>query len=306
MRFLVLGAGGVGGYFGGRLVQAGGDVTFLVRPRRAEQLRTDGLVVESPRGSFTTPVAVTTAARDEGWDLVLVSAKAYDLDAATSAIAPAIGERTHVLPLLNGLRHMAALDGRFGADRVLGGIAYIAATLTPQGVVRHLNAVHGLDCGARGGAHPESLRAMTALFGATAVQVRLIDDPIQGLWDKWVRLAPLAAMTCLLSGPVGRIVATDDGTALMRRCIAEASAIAAASGHPTPAGVMASIEKSLTEPGSSFAASMLRDMERGGPTEGDHVLGDLVRRAAGFGIDAPLLRVAWARLQAYEASRGAA
>ncbi|MBM3522986.1 MAG: 2-dehydropantoate 2-reductase, partial [Alphaproteobacteria bacterium] len=286
-----------------RLVQAGGDVTFLVRPRRAEQLRKNGLVVESAKGGFTMPVAVTTEARDGGWDLVLVSAKAYDLEAAMSAIAPAVGTRTHVLPLLNGLRHMDALDARFGAGRVLGGIAYIAATLTPEGVVRHLNAIHGLDHGARGGRHPESLRMITDLFAKTSVQARLIDDPIQGLWDKWVRLAPLAALTCLLRGPVGRIVATDDGAALMRRCIAEAAAVATASGHPTPAGVMTSIEKSLTEPGSSFAASMLRDMERGGPTEGDHVLGDLVRRADGFGIDAPLLRIAWANLQAYEATR---
>ncbi|MBL8701548.1 MAG: ketopantoate reductase family protein [Alphaproteobacteria bacterium] len=306
MRLLILGAGGVGGYFGGRLVQAGADVTFLVRPRRAEQLRARGLVVESPKGGFTVPVSVATEARDEGWDLVLLSCKAYDLDAAMDAVAPAVGAATHVLPLLNGLRHMDVLDARFGAARVLGGIAYIAATLTPDGVVKHLNTIHGLDYGGRGGRHPESLRTMTAQFAGTDVQARLIDDPIQGLWDKWVRLAPLAAMTCLLRGPVGRIVATDDGAGLMRRCIAEAGAVATASGHPTPPAVLRSIEKSLTEPGSNFAASMLRDVERGGPTEGAHVLGDLVRRAAASGIDVPILRVAWAHLQAYEAGRAAA
>lgn len=306
MRIAVIGAGGVGGYFGGRLVQAGADVTFLVRPRRAEQLRARGLVVESPKGGFTVPVTATTAARDEGFDLAIVSAKAYDLEAAMDAIAPAVGTRTHVLPLLNGLRHMDVLDARFGAARVLGGIAYIAATLTAEGVVRHLNTVHRLDYGARGGRHPESLHALTAHLIKAGAEGVIVDDPIQALWDKWVRLAPLAAMCCLLRGPVGRIVATDDGGDLMRRCIAEAGAVAAAAGHPTPPGVMRSIEKSLTEPGSSFAASMLRDIERGGPTEGAHVIGDIVGRGRALRIETPILRMAWAHLQAYEAARAAA
>ncbi|MCC6917552.1 MAG: 2-dehydropantoate 2-reductase [Alphaproteobacteria bacterium] len=306
MRLLILGAGGVGGYFGGRLVQAGADVTFLVRPPRAEQLRRTGLMIESPKGGFTTPVTTATLARDEDWSLILLSAKAYDLDAAIEAIAPAVGPRTHVLPLLNGLAHMDVLDARFGAERVLGGIAYIAATLTAEGVVRHLNAVHRLDYGARGGKHPESLHALSAAFAKSAAEGNLVDDPLQVLWDKWVRLAPLAALTCLLRGPVGRIVATEDGADLMHRCIAEAAAVAAASGHPTPTGVLRSIEKSLTEPGSSFAASMMRDIERGGPTEGAHVLGDIVRRAARLGVETPIRRIAWTHLQVYEAGRAGA
>jgi 2-dehydropantoate 2-reductase len=303
MRILILGAGGVGGYFGGRLVEAGTPVTFLVRERRAEQLARDGLVVESQHGSFTTEVDATTRAADDGWDLILLSCKAYDLPAAIDAIAPAVGARTLVLPLLNGLRHMDALDERFGAARVLGGVAYIAATLTAAGVVKHLNDIHRLGFGARGGEHPEIVRRLAEAFAATRVEARLFDDPIQSLWDKWVLLGTLAAMTCLMRAPVGRIVASDGGAAQMRACLAEVVATATACGRAPAAGVVASAEKTLTLPGSGFAASMLRDIERGGPTEAAHIVGDLVARATAKGVEVPALRTAWVHLQSYEAGR---
>src|SRR5262245_54995125 len=305
MRILVLGAGGVGGYFGARLIQAGGDVTFLVRPRRARQIADAGLAVESPHGNFTVAAATTEAARDANWDLVLLSSKAYDLGAATAAIAPAVGAGTHVLPLLNGLRHVDALDARFGAARVLGGVAYIAATLTPEGVVRQLGLVppDEIRFGARGGAHPASARVLAALLAKTPTKGTLVDDPLQAMWDKWVALGTLAAMTCQMRAPVGRIVAAEGGDAAMRTCLAEALAIARAAGHlPAPAVVELTTQR-LTAPGSTFAASMLRDIERGGPTEGAHVIGDLVARARAHGVAAPLLGAAWTHLQAYEAGR---
>jgi 2-dehydropantoate 2-reductase len=303
MRILILGAGGVGGYFGGRLAESGTPATFLVRPRRAEQLARDGLVVESPHGNFTLAPDTRTEARDEAWDLVVLSCKAYDLDDAIAAIAPAVGARTHVLPLLNGLRHMDVLDARFGAARMLGGVAYIAATLLPSGVVRHLNDVHRLGFGARGGDHPSSVRALAEAFARTKVEARLLDDPVQALWEKWTMLGPLAAMTCLMRAPVGRIVAAEGGAALMRACLDEVVATAAACGHAPAAGVVATAGKTLTQAGSGFAASMLRDIERGGPTEAAHIVGDLVARAAARGVETPLLRTAWVNLQAYETGR---
>lgn len=305
MRILVLGAGGVGGYFGGRLVEAGVPATFLVRPGRAAQLARDGLVVESPRGGLRVRPGVATAARDEDWDLVLLSCKSYDLDAAMDAVAPAIGAGTLVLPLLNGLAHMDALDARFGAARVAGGVAYIAATLSAEGTVRHLNDVHRLGFGMRGGAHPPALHRLAEALGRTPVEARLLDDPVQALWDKWTLLGPLAAATCLMRAAVGRIVAAEGGAALMRACLAEVVAIATAAGHAPAEGVVAAAGRTLTEPGSRFAASMLRDIERGGPTEAAHVVGDLVARAAAGGVAAPVLGAAWIHLQAYEAGRAA-
>ena len=144
MRILVLGAGGTGGYFGGRLAQAGVDVTFLVRPARAAQLDSEGLVIRSPLGDASFPVAHVTAdalpalAAEQPFDLVILSCKAYDLDSAIEAIAPAVSPRTTVLPILNGLRHYAALDARFGRDAVLGGLCFISATKAADGAVLHL------------------------------------------------------------------------------------------------------------------------------------------------------------------------
>jgi 2-dehydropantoate 2-reductase len=306
MKTLILGAGGVGGYFGARLIEAGGDVTFLVRPRRAAQLARDGLTVESPHGNFVVPARTIGEARDAGWDLALLSCKAYDLDAALDAIAPAVGAGTHVLPLLNGLRHLEALDARFGAGRVLGGVAYVAATLTPEGVVRQLGLVppDSLRFGARGGAHPDAARELAALFAKTPTAGVLVDDPLQAMWDKWVALGPLAAMTCLMRAPVGRIVAAAGGAEAMRACIGEVAAIARAEGHAPAPAFVETVTQRLTAAGSTFAASMLRDVERGGPTEAAHVVGDLVARAGRHRLAAPWLGAAWTHLQAYEAGRG--
>ena len=303
MRVLVLGAGGVGGYFGARLVQAGTKVTFLVRPRRAGQIAREGIVVESQSGNFSVRPQVVTEVHGHDWDIVLVACKAYDLDAAIAAIAPAVGAQTVVLPLLNGIAHMEALDEEFGSARTVAGVAYIAATLTQDGVIRHLNTVHRLGFGGRHGTHPPALIALADALRATPVDVRLLDDPIQALWDKLTLLGPLAAMTCLMRAPVGRIVAVDGGALMMRRCLAEVATIAGAAGHAPSSTVIASTEKVLTEQGSKFAASMLRDIERHGPTEGRHVVGDLVARAQAARIEVPLLRMAWTHIQIYEAGR---
>ena len=141
MRVLILGAGGTGGYFGGRLFEAGCDVTFLVRPARAERLRTQGLVIKSPLGDAR--LAVPVIASDSlaaDYDLVLLSCKAYDLADAVQTIAPAM-QRPGVtlLPLLNGLAHFDVLDSAFGAQKVLGGLCHISATLNAAGEIEHLN-----------------------------------------------------------------------------------------------------------------------------------------------------------------------
>jgi 2-dehydropantoate 2-reductase len=303
MRILVLGAGGVGGYFGARLIEAGTKVTFLVRPRRAGQIARSGIVVESQYGSFAVHPQFVTEVRDRDWDLVLLACKSYDLAGAIAAIEPAVGADTIILPLLNGIAHLDTLDAHFGAERVAGGVAYIAASLTAEGVVRHLNTVHRLGFGGRQGYQPAALRALSEAFRNSVVDVRLLDDPIQALWDKLTMLGPLAAMTCLMRAPVGRIVAADGGALTMRQCLGEVIAIAEESGHMPAGNVIVSTEKVLTEAGSKFAASMLRDMERGGPTEGPHIVGDLVARAKAAAIDTPLLRLAWLHLQAYEAGR---
>src|SRR6185437_3572470 len=168
MRILVVGAGAIGGYFGGRLLQAGEDVTFLVRPRRASELASAGLVIKSPNGDATlkNPPTVQADAIKDKFDVVLLSCKAYDLDDAIKSFAPAVGPDTSIIPLLNGMRHLDILDGRFGRDRVLGGLCAIAVTLNDKREVIQLAPMQSLSFGKRDGRMSERVRAIAEVFAS--------------------------------------------------------------------------------------------------------------------------------------------
>ncbi|MFN7087176.1 MAG: 2-dehydropantoate 2-reductase [Burkholderiales bacterium] len=307
MKILVLGAGGIGGYFGGRLAAAGADVTFVVRPRRAEQLRQNGLVIKSPRGDLRQPVTALLAQQlRPGYDLVFLTCKAYDLASAIETVAPAVDSRTALLPALNGISHLDVLKEKFGKDRVLGGVAQIAATLTLEGEIHHLSDFHVLGFGELGGEHSPRCEDFARLCAPAGFTSRLSDDIQLELWEKFVFLCTLAAMTCLMRANVGAIARSEDGATLMREMLEECRKVAAASGHEPRPEIMARYATLLTDRGSAFTASMLRDIERGGLTEGEHIVGDMLRRARALDIDAPLLRVARAHLQAYEQGRSTA
>lgn len=310
MRILVLGAGGTGGYFGGRLAQAGVDVTFLVRPARAAQLDSEGLVIRSPLGDASFPVAHVTAdalpalAAEQPFDLVILSCKAYDLDSAIEAIAPAVSSRTTVLPILNGLRHYAALDARFGRDAVLGGLCFISATKAADGAVLHLAPAAKLTFGERD--TPGSSARVLAL-AAACVQAgvdHVASDAIgQEQWVKYTFLTTLAAATCLMRADVGTIVATDDGGEIVRGLYAECLAVAGAASEPIPEKAQAAALAATTQEGSALKASMLRDLEAGQQVEAEQIVGDMLVRARAAGQAAPLLAVAYAHLQAYQRQR---
>jgi 2-dehydropantoate 2-reductase len=300
-RFLVLGAGAVGGYFGGRLAEVQADVTFLVRPARAAALNERGLVIESPMGDLQLPVRAATADTLDGvFDTVLLTAKAYDLEQAIAAIRPAVGPGTAILPVLNGLGHLDRLDAAFGPERVLGGVAYIAATLTAEGTIRHLNRAHGIAFGERSGAVSRRVEAIAGAFASTPVNASISDNIMLDLWEKFVMISSLAGVNCLMRGSVGDILAADEGESLTLELLAECQAVATASGFPPREEHREQCRAMLTERGSDFSASMRRDLEAGLRTEGDQVLGDLLRRARANGIDAPLLRTAVCHLQVHE------
>lgn len=310
MRILVLGAGGTGGYFGGRLAQAGVDVTFLVRPARAAQLAQDGLVIRSPLGDAAFPVQHVTAdglaalAAEKPFDLVMLSCKAYDLESSIEAIAPAVSSRTTVLPILNGLRHYATLDSRFGRNAVLGGLCFISATKAPDGAVLHLAPAAKLTFGERDNT---GASARVLALAAACVQANvdhLASDAIgQEQWVKYTFLTALAAGTCLMRADVGTIVGTDEGEAIMRGLYAECLAVAEAAGEPVPEKAQGIALGALTQAGSALKASMLRDLEAGQQVEAMQIVGDMRLRAREAGVLAPLLAVAYAHLQAYEANR---
>lgn len=302
MRFLVVGAGATGGYFGGRLLEANRDVTFLVRPARAERLAATGLVITSPAGDITlAPSIVLAADLRTTFDVVILSCKAYDLDGAIESFAPAVGPATTVVPLLNGMRHLDVLDARFGAARVLGGSCFISTKLDEAGRIAHVSDIHRLVFGERSGGRSSRVDAIAAAMAGARLEAVASDRIALEMWEKWVFLATLASITCLTRAAVGDIVkagGADLATALLEEC----RAIAVTAGYPPrPESLNASISR-LTNPDSTVTASMLTDVERRGRTEADHILGDLLHRRGGVAAgDCSLLRVAYTAVKAAEA-----
>jgi 2-dehydropantoate 2-reductase len=307
MRILVVGAGAIGGYFGGRLHEAGRDISFLVRSQRARELAQSGLVIVSPAGNATLRDVKTVLAENiaQPFDLVLLSCKAYDLGSAVVAFAPAIGPSTAILPLLNGMRHLDELDHKFGKSRVLGGQCVIAATLNKERVIVHLNDMHAISFGERDGGMSERIQAIATAMQGAKFDVHASEKIVQDMWDKWVFLATLAGGTCLFRGSVGDILAAPEGAERMLELLEECRAVANASGYPPRAEVSERMRKTLTT-ASSLTASMLRDVETKARIEADHIIGDLIDRAGAQGktpIDVHMLRIVHTHLKAYETRR---
>lgn len=305
MKILIVGAGAIGGYYGARLLEAGADVTFLVRPRRAAQLREQGLQVKSELGDFTGPVrTVQSAGLAAGYDLVLLSSKTYDLDAALRDIAPAMDNSTAILPFLNGMSVYDTLDARYGRDRVLGGVAVIATMLAQDGSIRHLGTQDIVQVGARSQAAHPLAQAFHALISQSPGNRVLSPDIEHALWVKWTMLASGALMNCLMRGTLADILSTRDGRALMKQAMAECLAVAAAEGHVLSGDDVQRLETRLLDATSTWAASMMRDIAQGAPRlEADAIVGDLIVRAERHGVEVPLIRTSYCHLQVYAHQR---
>ncbi|HWX67301.1 MAG TPA: 2-dehydropantoate 2-reductase [Rhodanobacter sp.] len=305
MRILIVGAGAIGGYFGGRLLQHGRDVSFLVREQRAAQLARHGLAIRSATGDVLLPSPPTVLAAElrEPYDLILLSCKAYGLEQAMTDIAPAVGPDTAILPLLNGMRQLDLLDARFGVEHVLGGQCVIAATLDAQGAVQHLNQSHSLSFGERDGSASERTQRIAQSLVDAGFDARLSRTILQDMWDKWVFLASLAGITCLLRGSVGSIAAAPGGSAAALALLEECRAVAERSGHAPDEVTLQRARHVLTEADSSLTASMLRDLQHGHAIEADHVIGDMLARADRQRDEHSLLAVVYAHLKIYEAGR---
>jgi 2-dehydropantoate 2-reductase len=306
MRVLVVGAGAIGGYFGGRLLQAGRDITFLVRPRRASELKSAGLVIRSPNGDVTLndPPTVQADAIGGKFDVVLLSCKAFDLDSAIKSLAPAVGPQTAIVPLLNGMRHLDVLDEKLGRDRVLGGLCAIAVTLNEKREVVQLQPMQSLTFGERDGRMSDRVRAIAEIFGSGNIGASASATILQDMWEKWVFLAALAAATCLMRAAVGVILASPGGREFMLGMLDECSQTAAASGFAPKGAFFERVKGQLTTEGSPMTASMFRDVSAGLPVEADHIVGDLIARADAAKVPAPKLRIAYTHLKAYERQRG--
>jgi 2-dehydropantoate 2-reductase len=305
MKILILGAGAIGGYVGGRLHQSGADVTFLVRPARRDALAKNGLVIKSTKGDITQKVKTVLSGAEGGpYDIVMLTNKAYDLGSAMDVVAPAVGPDTTVVPLLNGMRHIEILANKFGEAKVTGGLARVGVALSPEGAILHTSPFAAISFGERDGkAARPALVELDRLVKKAGIDGGLHKNIIQDSWDKWIMLCTLASLCCLMRGTSGDILEAEEGQAIVLETVEECRKVAAAAGYDLGENGMQNVRSYLTQKGSRFAASMLHDLEKGAMVEADHAVGDMIARARKAGIATPILRLAYAHLQVYLARR---
>jgi 2-dehydropantoate 2-reductase len=304
VRALIVGAGSVGGYFGGRLAAAGRDVTFLVRPRRATQLA--GKLTISSQGQETVvPVrSITTGETAGAFDVILLAVKAYQLEGAIEDFAAHVSGTSMILPVLNGMRHMDALRSRFGADCVLGGVARIATTLDERGRILDQANFHDLAYGEWSGERSARIVALDQFMKGAGFDARLSTDIEREMWEKWAMLASLGAVTCLMDGDIGRVARAPGGIDFVHALFREVSEVVARAWRSLSDSFKSQVLSLLTDPASTLTSSMYRDMKAGHRVEADQIIGDLVSRAAANGVAAPLLSAVLTRLKVYEQAKG--
>jgi 2-dehydropantoate 2-reductase len=306
MRVLVVGAGAIGGYFGGRLLQASRAVTFLVRPKRAAELARDGLVIKSPNGDVTlqNPPTVQADRLDKKFDVILLSCKAFDLDDAIKSFAPAVGPQTAIIPLLNGMLHIDILESRFGKDCVLGGQCGIAVTLDQHRHVVQLAPVfQSLGFGERDGGMSDRVRTIAEYLAPGNIGSQPSENIMQDMWEKWVLLTTLASSTSLMRAAIGHILAAPGGRDFILGVRDECSAVAKAAGHAPREAFLTRITGMLTTEGSPLTASMFRDIQAGARIEADHIVGDMIARGDAAKVPVAKLRTVYTHLKAYENQR---
>jgi 2-dehydropantoate 2-reductase len=304
MKILVLGAGAIGGYYGGRLLEAGADVTFLVRPSRREILQRDGLRIRSQFGDFTAhPKTVIQSELKGDWDVVLLTSKAYDLESAIEAIKPAVGANTAVLPLLNGIAHIGRLNSEFGSDRVLGGLAKIVATVDSDGVIQHLNDWRYIKFGEQNGEMSERVLRLQAAFPKNSVIATALPNVLADMWEKIVHLSTVATVTTLMRASVGEIASVEGGTETLNKVLLISSEIAAREGFPMKKEFLEEFHALFQDKTSPYVPSILRDIEKHSAIEGDHIIGYMLDRARAHDLDSTIHQLAFINLQAYDVRR---
>lgn len=301
MRILVVGAGAVGGYFGGRLLEKGEDVTFLVREGRKKQLAETGLVLESVHGNVTlTPKTILSGEEADPFDLILLSTKAYHLKGAIESFQEYVSEKTAILPLLNGISHYHQLIAEFGEERVLGGLCFIETTLDQEGRIIQTSAKHDLVFGERSGERTERVLKIEDAFTGTKVGYRLSDDISRDLWNKYLFISTMSGITTLMRAPIGPIREQSSGRAVITKLLEEIVFVMKHAGAPFSDDAVAQQLNQIDSLGYSMKSSMQRDMEKLSQVEADHLHGYLLDIANKEKILVPVLEAVYTNLKVYE------
>jgi 2-dehydropantoate 2-reductase len=301
MRTLVVGAGAVGGYFGGRLAQAGRDITFLVRAKRASAMAAKGLEILSPHGNVMLhPTTITSNQIGGNYDLILLGVKSYGLADAMDDFAAAVGPETMILPFLNGMRHMDLLAARFGPRSVLGGVCLVATEIDDEGRIIQLADFQSLIYGELDGQSSPRLQQVDQTLQGAGFDAAISGHIVADMWQKWVQLATLGSINCLLHGNVGEVASVTGGAELCMEALKECSDIASACGYPQTAAFLEKQRTDLTAQGSPLTSSMYRDFTRGASVEVDTILGDLLERGRRQGLRTPILEAAFVSLSIYQ------
>jgi 2-dehydropantoate 2-reductase len=301
MRLLVVGAGATGGYFGGRLAAAGRDITFLVRPRRADRLKAEGLQILSPHGNLTLKPKLAIAGDiTEPFDALLLSVKAFALDQAIDDIALGVGPETMIVPVLNGMKHIEVLCARFGDSAVVGCTCRIASAVDEEGRIVQLTGLHDLSYGEMNGVLSARIKRLDDFMQSAGFNATLSQSIECEMWEKWVMLATVGAVNCLMRGTVGEVEAARGGVRFALEVLGEVVATVTALGHPPSQECVANTREFVTAKNSSATSSMYRDMLRGSHVEADQIIGDLLARARSADVSTPMLETAYAHLCVYQ------
>ena len=300
MKILVVGAGAVGGYFGARLAEKGEDVTFLVRERRLQELKTSGLEINSLHGDIHLTPRLIEAGADETFDVIILSTKAYHLEQVLHDIAPFVSEHTYILPLLNGMAHLKQLVDRFGEQRVLGGLCFIESTLDVQGRILQTSPSHHLLFGPLPGTRTDRLEELKQHLTGTAAPINYSDTITRDMWNKYLFITTFSGVTSLFRSSIGPIRSQEEGTAMIHRLATEAKAAMERQGAVFSDGIEQIQQQQIAQMADTMKSSLLRDMEKGSEVESAHLFGTLLSKDDTIQV---LLPAIYANLEIYRMSR---
>ena len=304
MKILVVGAGAIGGYFGGRLLEKGEDVTFLVREGRKKQLEKTGLRIESVHGNVElSPRLLLANEMTEKFDVVLISTKSYQLSDAIKDVKPYLAKDGMVLPLLNGIAHLERLIEAFGENSVIGGLCFVETTLDQKGTIIQNSPVHQLVYGERTGERSSRIERLKLVFDGSKADFVLSEDINQDMWHKYLFITAMSGITSLMESPIGPIRDTESGQRIISALMNEISGIMKKLDAPIKHDIAEIQLKRFFDLEEDMKSSMQRDMEKTLPTEANHLQGYLLEKAKEHDMEIPILETIYTKLDLYEKAR---